>query len=397
MKTRRQEALTISRRRTQSPISIGNSETLPIDLIIEILSRLPAKSIAKCGCVSKSWAYVLRREYFTELFITRSRARPQLLLYCREISELFLFSIPQVQNQDVVSANYLTRFPFERSSKIIGSVRGLFCLTHLRKFYKTAPVMCNPSTGQSLPLPNVKTKTVLVNSFLGFDPIGKQFKLLSMTGDCDSSEAYQVLTLGARKLAWRKIKCSIISHAYLQIDGICLNGVIYYVTVVNGPPRVFSILCFDVRSEKFKVINRAEEMAIWCGSTLVNYKGTLGALLSDRCTEVTRETKCFELWVLVDAEKHEWSKHISISLPPLWKNIVADAKLFFVGVTGTDEIVLSPHRLSISKPCCFYFFYYNIESNTIRRVEIRGLDAFKYCRIHMSLNHVEDVKLLQYI
>ncbi|KAG2312687.1 hypothetical protein Bca52824_024244 [Brassica carinata] len=188
-----------------------------------------------------------------------------------------------------------------------------------------------------------------------------------MTGDCDSSEAYQVLTLGARKLAWRKIKCSIISHAYLQIDGICLNGVIYYVTVVNGPPRVFSILCFDVRSEKFKVINRAEEMAIWCGSTLVNYKGTLGALLSDRCTEVTRETK------------------------------FADAKLFFVGVTGTDEIVLSPHRLSISKPCCFYFFYYNIESNTIRRVEIRGLDAFKYCRIHMSLNHVEDVKLLQYI
>ena len=402
MKTRRQHAaenaLTISRRSTQSPLSNGNSETIPTDLIIEVLLRLPPKSIPKCRCESKLWDSILRRAYFTELFITRSRARPQLLLSCVENEELFLFSIPQeVQNQDVVTANYHTRFPCGRSSKIIGPVRGLVCLTHLRKYKKTAPVICNPSTGQSLPLPNVKTRSTLVNTFLGFDPVGKQFKILSMTTrDYINCEEHQVLTLGTeKKMSWRKIECSI-SHYFRHINhGICINGVVYYVAGLNEPPMANGIVCFDVRSEKFKVINRGEEMALWSQSTLVNYKGTLGALLTEGFTEVTGETKCFQLWVLVDAEKHEWSKHISICLPLLWNNIVANATLFFVGVTGTDEIVLSPKY--VSEPYCFYVYYYNIESNAIRRVEIQGMDAFRHCQIRLSLNHVEDVKLLQYI
>ena len=406
MKTRRQHAaenaLTISRRSTRSPLSNGNSETIPTDLIIEILLRLPPKSIAKCRWASKLWDSILRRADFTELFITRSRARPQLLLSCVENEELFLSSIPQeVQNQDVVTANYHTRFPCGRSSKIIGPVRGLVCLTHLRKYKKTAPVICNPSTGQSLPLPNVKTRSILVNSFLGFDPVGKQFKILSMTTrDYLNCEEHQVLTLGTeKKMSWRKIQCSI-SHYFRHINhGICINGVVYYVAGLNGPPMANGIVCFDVRSEKFKVINRGEEMALWSQSTLVNYKGTLGALLTEGFTQVTGDTKCFQLWVLGDAEKHEWSKHISICLPLLWKNIVANATLFFVGVTGTDEIVLSPHYVSYlsEEPYCFHVYYYNIESNAIRRVEIQGMDAFRHCEIRHSLNHVEDVKLLQYI
>ncbi|CAH8385463.1 unnamed protein product [Eruca vesicaria subsp. sativa] len=69
-------------------------------------------------------------------------------------------------------------------------------------------------------------------------------------------------------------------------------------------------------------------MVLWSPSTLVNYK--------------------------VHAQKHEWSKHdISISLPPLWKSIVADAiksivadaSFFFVGVTDTDEICV------VAVPC----------------------------------------------
>ncbi|XP_018468804.1 F-box protein DOR-like isoform X2 [Raphanus sativus] len=301
----------------------------------------------------------------------------------------------QVQNQDVVSANYHTRFPCEYSSKITGPLRGLVCITHPRKYKKMAQVICNPSTGQSLRLPNLKTRDLLVKTFLGFDPIGKQFKLLSMTArDRENSEEPQVLTLGLRNLAWRKIECSI-SHLYLQIDWICVNGVIYYVAVLNGPPRGMKIVCFDVRSEKFSFINKAKDMALCSRSAIVNYKGALGALLSKGFTEVTGETKCLELWVLVDADQHEWSKHISISLPPMWNNIVAEAMLFFVGVTGTDEIVLSPRYLS--EPYRFYVYYYNIESNTIRRVEIQGMDAFRHCKVHLSLNHVEDVKLLQYI
>ncbi|XP_020866668.1 F-box protein At1g31080-like isoform X2 [Arabidopsis lyrata subsp. lyrata] len=60
-----------------------NSDSIPIDLILEILSRLPSKSIARFRCLSKLWGSMLRQPYFTELFLTRSSARPRLLIGIR--------------------------------------------------------------------------------------------------------------------------------------------------------------------------------------------------------------------------------------------------------------------------------------------------------------------------
>ncbi|ESQ30944.1 hypothetical protein EUTSA_v10011954mg, partial [Eutrema salsugineum] len=128
-------------------------------------------SFGKCRCVSKFWASLLYRRDFTELFLTRSCARPQMLISCDDIGELFFFSTPQAPNSSLVAANFHMKFPFiVRSSEILGPVHGF-----------VLPMMYNPSTGQSLSLPNVKTRSVLVKSFLGFDPIDVQFKLLSMT------------------------------------------------------------------------------------------------------------------------------------------------------------------------------------------------------------------------
>lgn len=145
-------------------------------------------------------------------------------------------------------------------------------------------------------------------------------------------------------------------------------------------------------------------MTLFSDSTLVNYKGKLCALLTGGTDELTKESTCFELWVLVDAEKHEWSKHV-YTLPDSWKDVIGDdksyyfreAKLYFVGMTVTNEVVLSPRYL----PDPFYVFYYNLKRKTIKRVEIQGMDAFKDSKVsyphkvNICLNHVEDVKLMQ--
>ncbi|CAA7042841.1 unnamed protein product [Microthlaspi erraticum] len=51
---------------------------IPVDLLIDIFSRVPRESIARFRCVSKSWGYILRRPDFTELFLTKSSTRPRL-------------------------------------------------------------------------------------------------------------------------------------------------------------------------------------------------------------------------------------------------------------------------------------------------------------------------------
>ncbi|CAF1865564.1 unnamed protein product [Brassica oleracea var. botrytis] len=49
---------------------------IPIDLIIEILLRLPLNSIARCRCVSELLASIRVHPDFTDSFLASSLARP---------------------------------------------------------------------------------------------------------------------------------------------------------------------------------------------------------------------------------------------------------------------------------------------------------------------------------
>nr|VDD07218.1 unnamed protein product [Brassica oleracea] len=62
---------------------------------------------------------------------------------------------------------------------------------------------------------------------------------------------------------------------------------------------------------------------------------------SQNLNEDVGTSTSFEMWILEDPEKHEWSSRI-YKLPPVWKDVVAGEVLFFKGVTATNEIVLSP-------------------------------------------------------
>ncbi|XP_010501690.1 PREDICTED: F-box only protein 12-like [Camelina sativa] len=85
--------------------------SITTDLIVEIVSRLPAKSAARCRCVSKLWRSILRRQDFTDLFLTRSKARPRLLLAVQQLQdgEWSFYSTPQPQN------------PYEKSSLVVSA------------------------------------------------------------------------------------------------------------------------------------------------------------------------------------------------------------------------------------------------------------------------------------
>ncbi|CAA7023460.1 unnamed protein product [Microthlaspi erraticum] len=376
---------------------------IPIELIIEIFSRLQLKCIARCRCVSKLWACVLGRLDFTELFFTRSSARPRLLFTCKKFAgakhddPVLFFSSPQPDdNQFSLAANYHMDFKFsDQASCILSPVSGFFCIQDNRflKFRKTrepVSVICNPSTGQSFTLPKMKTRMrTCMRSYLGYDPIEKHHKVLTMTYTPERGAGeHQVMTLGTGKLTWRMAECGIPHYSPGPIC-ICINGLLYYIAQADRSSKDHLIVCFDVRSEKYSFI-KAVERVMYFLPTLVNYNGKLCSLTLQRSTNrmITRVTRTFEMWVLEDAEKHEWSQHI-YKLPPLWKNVVEDNFLHFVGLTGTNEIVLSSNYSSDA----FYLYYYNFEVETIRRVGIQGLGSGY--GIDTFLNHVDDVKLMK--
>ncbi|XP_023640388.1 putative F-box protein At2g19630 [Capsella rubella] len=398
MKTRRQTVsenpLTITRRNTR-PDNERKLIADPVDLIIEILARLPAKSIARCRCLSKLCDSTLRLPYFTELFLTTSSARPQLLFACQKHGKLFFFSSPQPRNPDENSSPIVADYHMKLSVdgpvyEMNGIVHGLVCLIYNTRIPKgkteKVQVICNPSTGQSLPLPKVRTKRVTVVSYLGYDPVDKKYKVLSMTwltlGNQVVCGEHQILTLGTPKLSWRMIECCIPHD--LPHKHICIDGVLYY-PATNRSSVVNMIVCFDVRSETFKSITvvGAVYRAVRDGH-MINYNGKLGLLVCEGSWFVDGS---LELWVLEEIEKQVWSEHAYV-FPPLWKDIVGTSCSRFVGVTRTNEIVFFFERMMHS--CVIYC---NLERKTIVRVGIDGFESLKNRMVHIFLDHVENVNL----
>ncbi|CAH8355425.1 unnamed protein product [Eruca vesicaria subsp. sativa] len=74
---------------------------LPLDLALDIVSRLPAKSIMRYQCVSKLWSSFITLPSFTNSFTSRSTSRsPTLLITFASGSEKYVFSFPQDQVPD---------------------------------------------------------------------------------------------------------------------------------------------------------------------------------------------------------------------------------------------------------------------------------------------------------
>nr|VDD34552.1 unnamed protein product [Brassica oleracea] len=157
------------------------------------------------------------------------------------------------------------------------------------------------------------------------------------------SKEHQVLTLETGKLSWRMIECGV-PH-FPHSNSVCINGVLYYKAKLNGSCLTgdMMIMSFNVRSEKYSLIKVMEPFidAVRHATTLVNYNGKLASI---------RES----------------------------------VFLHCVGVTDSNEVVLANH--SLDGP--FYVFYYCLESETIRRVEIQGLGAFRGFRVYTFVDHV---------
>ncbi|WZY72974.1 hypothetical protein YC2023_005214 [Brassica napus] len=382
--------MTSRRTASRSMTSIHrNSLPIPDDLAVEIFSRLPSKAIGRCRCACKLLSTMLRRQDFTDLFLTKSSARPQILFACQDYNSNYIFfsSSPHPEEENssyVVAANHLASF--HSSYKLFGCTNG-FLYYGAKPVWKGRinPVIYNPLTGQSLTFPRLKLskRFAVVESYLGYDPLSKEFKVLSMERSWISVN-HQVLTLGTKKLSWRSVQCSTPHMS--SSKWISISGVLYYTASANSSYADSMVACFDLRDEKFSFVNFSRAMH---GSTvLVNYNGKLGLLMSGDPpgVNISRASESFELWVLQDAE---WSKHVYV-LPPSWKDVVTETMRIAGIIVGTNEIVLVPGLQNVPS----YVLYFNVERNTITKVRIQGMETFQGKRFNTYLNYVENVKLL---
>ncbi|CAA7047386.1 unnamed protein product [Microthlaspi erraticum] len=171
---------TLEERRRSGTIDNFNSKeqddkvslSLPVDLIIEILIKLPSRSVSRLICVSKLWSSIIQGKLFNDLYLTPSLTRPLLLFqfYCGDTN---LYQYSSSQENDPSSGHNINLKPIP-GCPISPPVRGLICS---RDVDANVLNVCNPTTGKFLTLPRVDSVEA---TSLGYDPINDLYKVFSM-------------------------------------------------------------------------------------------------------------------------------------------------------------------------------------------------------------------------
>lgn len=372
---------------------------IPLDLEVEILTRLPAKSLMKFQCVSKMWSSIIRSQRFVDSYYPVSAKRSRFIIAfsngCAvakdEDKRLFIFSSSHEGREfSSLATNLDLTIPSVvlSSSSICASVHGFIGCTSGRRLN-----VFNPSTWKAMSLPCIGPGTSL-----GYDPVDDQFKALTLLSHPHQEPDYlvhEVVILGGREYSWR---CNeVFSPLYYPLTKpVCINGFMYFGAWTPTRDKNPVIVCFDVRYETISFIKAPVAVVCWEGeSILIEYKGKLASIARHPYHQFTS----FDLWILEDVKKHDWSKQ-TFELP---FSLGLGTKMTSPGTNKAGEIIFAPTSLSRDvQP--FYIFYYNVDRKDIRRVRLLGIadnEEFRRryrisgeCYVCISPQHVENIASL---
>ncbi|CAH8253983.1 unnamed protein product [Arabidopsis lyrata] len=377
-------------------------DSIPLDLEVEILTRLPAKSLIKFQCVSKTWSSIIRSQRFIDSYYALSstmRSDRFIIAFSngesakREDKRLFIFSSSYEGHES--SSSLVTNLDMTIPSVTVicfstcASVHGLIGSTRSGPF-----LVCNPCTGKVTMLPCSGAHT----SF-GYDPVDGQFKALTQVSPYSYQEpdflVHEVLTLGGGESSWIVKKVTTPVY-YTATRKLCINGFVYFGAWTPRSRIDPVIVCFDVRYERLSFIKAPMDVVCLEGdSILIEYKGKFASIVRHPYADF----HSFDLWILEDVKTHDWSKQ-TFQLP---FSLGLGTKMTSPGINKAGEIIFAPKTLSRDvQP--FYIFYYNVERKDMRKVMLKGIaddEQFRRryglagnCYVHISPEHVESIASL---
>lgn len=374
----------VIRRRRRRDICKSHEPLLeiPFDLVIEIFTRLPPKSLMRFKAVSKLWSSIVCSQYFTNL-----SSSPRIYMWLGFDEEKILVSSsssPDLDSSFVIDQD-LTISAMKGYS-VSHVYRGLMCFTN-----GTNAQIFNTTTRQLVVLPEIEESNIIAEEYkfrkviyrIGHDPVHDQYKVVCIVSTHNVRRMeHWVFTLGGGvSRQWRKIPSPCPQHSPFT-QGLTMNGRMYYLGLV---PDLLSpvFVRFDISSEKISVLQNVED-AFWCRyyyTEIIEYDGKLAILdYSDLVKDGV-----MELWVREDEEKNSWSRKTLVLHPShmnmVKMHIVHNMSLRVQGTTRNGDVILVPQHITgpddqfIVLPqvtTLFYVFLYNLQKNHLRKVYIKS-------------------------
>ncbi|XP_031130697.1 putative F-box protein At3g52320 [Ipomoea triloba] len=382
---------------------------LPQDILVEILSKLHAKSLVRFRCLSKFF-YALTVDHafgvmHRSLSLTLpSRAGILISISSSRSSPAYYtinFSEQNPRRPGMLQANrlaYLDAEPFLKGS-LRSSFDGLICLSTPNGDV----VVCNVSTGQRISLPRIQFHSPhppSTRALLEFDSQSKRYKILMSTWMFDQvlEFKYWILTVGADK-SWREINFSS-SHPFSPLDSypypsycdnsVYIEGIIYFYNwLAKDDYTRFHIVAFEFGSESYSLIPFPAEVSSSSSQyDPSNYVlGSFGLLQVDggRLAIVLVHKRGGQFYMDVstwEKSKECWEK-ITMIIPLEKSRAIQQSVRYTTNHVG--EIVLlckNSERFSI--------LVYNLKSEVWRQFDVGGVEFPFVCHTDVRMYRTRD-------
>ncbi|PWA71275.1 F-box domain-containing protein [Artemisia annua] len=327
-----------SRKRARGETITNIGSNIPDDVLWDILIRLPAKTLARMRCVSKSWNALLSQPSFINSHLDRS-----MNTYNKDDEVLLVFDdgyfdtcqtfITRPSRSSILQIPDLIKLPVDTplfdSSYFIGSVNGIICFAN----YQSDDIyIWNPSLSALTALPSYAPDEGDLLFRFGFDPINDDYKVVKVSfrmgehGGIKGSVKVEVYSL--RKGSWKSVP-GFPSHISMIFnkDEVCADGHLYWLCEVDTQSRD-TIVSFDLGLETFHEISLPQSNEVY------NVEIVLGVLSKKLCVMACIRNGDCEVWVMNDDNNIGWVKHHTF--PPFDASIIpicfTPNNLFLFGV-----------------------------------------------------------------
>lgn len=237
------------RSRKKAPPIERESSDLPGEVVYQILSKLPVKSLLRFRSVSKPWRDVISELNFGKFHLTETANFDRQKLFI-SISSCSFYSIDY--ESDSCEIERLC-FPVKkyRDACVFGSCNGLVLLGHQGD---NMLVLWNPSirVHKKFPCPNFEDAGILTG--LCYDCFTNDYKVVfSMSEDNNRIGVFSIRTdeyVEIEDFPYL-IKSDLNGVA---LNGVTLNGVLHWVGIPKDDPFARQIVYLDMREMKIKEV-----------------------------------------------------------------------------------------------------------------------------------------------
>jgi len=210
---------------------VMGTHILEEEILSDILTKLPVKSLFRFKCVSKTCKTLLTEPYFKKKHHNHAKNQPdsrKLLIRIRDKMDSNLYCTSLSPNRLLVNDIHTTPKPFSRY-KMYCCCDALFLIgiwTGLSRDQPTMLLLWNPTTSESIVLPPLGSPEQESTYGLGYDSTSDDYKVLRIDKNGTALDEIVALKNGS----WRKIYLPSIRF---RNDATILHGK-EYLSFLNG-------------------------------------------------------------------------------------------------------------------------------------------------------------------